>query len=1068
MKAVAVHRPLDVSTVSYWALILSVLFPSMHVLGVQVTTDSSSSSSSSSSSNTRLYAPDHPKEPIARHRSTTTYSLIVFLESPAFEPLSLSFLSSLPTIPNLDTNKKSPSDVNMHGSTRVHAKGRTRNSDSTKPKGRSSAVVKEAVFKHQKGSDLERWRSTRRAKAARRVFVRGSRTQTHSVIYLDDEGSFNGSQDTFSKKNGKPQDQDVSSSTTTTTTTQTVRVLVDDKGTPSDIESVVTSSTLTTTTWNKAEYELAEALWAYWKDMEMDDTTSRCSPVVKEDSASSFSSPSTSSSSSSSEDCTKDTQPPLWQGHVNGTNWNMSSTGILSSLSLVKDAVSGPLVRYPASAPLPLLLGTNQHQWLSLIPCPTTSQRSLEQYVLSATRLDTHVVFLFYATDDSDCSTIREWQSLINTSKSSSLILNKDLAQQLIMALDSHTGKMIPYAKISLVEGQRSRRPRRQSAEQIEDSEIGREIVAREAPDVKPPLLPQRVLDKEDRDRTITKQRRVIITLPEIGAIVDTFKSGAIRVRRVLVNLGLETDTIDEPILEHTAPPPDIRKRQQPKHDQVKATIIQRLRTEGTTTKSVLSTSFEAISSALWFRQESLKTVELDGLKSQTYEDNLEDEEGEDEEGEYLFEDDDLIGNNDDGSPLIATRHPKARSRPNRLVQRIHPLSPSQFTHDAGLILKEHGFVSVHQYHHTTSSTTMPETVTGKVAMVLMSTFCGVGVGMFGALLFVVALKVRVFQSRRGSSVGPTITQQVQPTGTHRKVIPLSVLESYGIQTVVHTSPTSTITRPLVKATDKRLFRNDHLSFAEHVLEMEEGLDAVAAREHVRRLRTRSGLLLRRNGIDLVGNDQADDEFEYDDVPGDMSEMDEFEEFEYSTDAVVPDMTQITASIMNATRRGSYRRVSYSRQTDRSHHHFHHQHRHSRDHDQEYDHRHVYQASSSSLSTLGATHSTLSTVSSPSAMTIASSSSSSLSLSLSLSLSEKPKPCSTDFSCESKNKKELPFANANAQTMCAICLSEYEVGEHVRTLPCYHQYHQACIDPWLLQVASLCPICKRDLWPCAS
>ncbi|OAQ35420.1 hypothetical protein K457DRAFT_65973 [Linnemannia elongata AG-77] len=49
--------------------------------------------------------------------------------------------------------------------------------------------------------------------------------------------------------------------------------------------------------------------------------------------------------------------------------------------------------------------------------------------------------------------------------------------------------------------------------------------------------------------------------------------------------------------------------------------------------------------------------------------------------------------------------------------------------------------------------------------------------------------------------------------------------------------------------------------------------------------------------------------------------------------------------------------------------------------------------------------------------------------------------------------------------MCAICLGEYEVGDQVRTLPCYHQYHLACIDPWLLNVASLCPICKRDLWP---
>ncbi|KAG0078146.1 hypothetical protein BGZ93_010080 [Podila epicladia] len=626
------------------------------------------------------------------------------------------------------------------------------------------------------------------------------------------------------------------------------------------------------------------------------------------------------------------------------------------------------------------------------------------------------------------------------------------------MALDRHTGKTIPYARISLVE-RRSRRPRRQPVEQIEDGELGREKVARQAPDVKPPLLPQRVLDKEDRDHTIAKQRRVIITLPEIGAIVDTFKSGAIRVRRVLVNLGLETETIDEPTLEHT-PPPEIRKRQQPKHDHAKATAVQSKKAEETTTNSVLSTSFEAISSALWFRQEPLKPSELEGPKSQIYEDNMEEE-----EGEYIYEEDDLIGNNDDGSPLVATRHPKARSRPNRLVQRIHPLSPSQIERDAGLVLKEHGFVSVHKYHHTTSSSTIPETVTGKVAMVLMSTFCGVGVGMFGALLFVVALKVRVFQSRRGSSLGPTLTQHAQPTGTCKKVIPLSVLESYGIQTVVHTSPTSTTTRPLVMATDTGLFRSRRLSFAEDVLEMEEGLDAAAAREHIRRLRTRSGLLLRRNGIDLVSNEQVDDEFEYDDVPGDLSEMDEFDEYEdSSSDAVVPDMTQITATIVNATRRGSYRRISYSRQADRSQTRFQHQHHHhrSQDHDQEYDRHHVHHASSSSLSTLVASHSSLSTLSHPS--TMASSSSSSLSLSLSLSLSEKPKSCSTELSCEPR-KKELPFANANAQTMCAICLSEYEVGEQVRTLPCYHQYHQACVDPWLLQVASLCPICKRDLWP---
>lgn len=347
MKAVAVHRPLDVSTVSYWALILSVLFPSMHVLGVQVTTFSSSSSSSSSSNTPRLYASpqDHPKEPISRHRSTTTYSLTVFLESPAFEPFSLSLLSSSPPItPNVDAKKMTPSGEQI---SQVHTKARvTRHSDNTK---RSKRPRPAKESEHSNEKVCERGRSTRRAKAARRVFVReGGKSPTH-LIYLDDEEPFNGNQDT--SNDDVP--QDISSTTTITTTTtistattntQTVRVLVDDKG-PSDFESFVKSSSISTTTWNKAEYELAQTLWTYWKkDMAMAmATTSQCPHphVVKEDPvvspSASTSPPLTSSSSSSSEGCTKDISP-IWQGQVNGTNWNMSSTGTL--LSLGKDTIS--------------------------------------------------------------------------------------------------------------------------------------------------------------------------------------------------------------------------------------------------------------------------------------------------------------------------------------------------------------------------------------------------------------------------------------------------------------------------------------------------------------------------------------------------------------------------------------------------------------------------------------------------------------------------------------------------------------------------------------------------------
>ncbi|KAL4112992.1 hypothetical protein QTP88_016702 [Uroleucon formosanum] len=45
---------------------------------------------------------------------------------------------------------------------------------------------------------------------------------------------------------------------------------------------------------------------------------------------------------------------------------------------------------------------------------------------------------------------------------------------------------------------------------------------------------------------------------------------------------------------------------------------------------------------------------------------------------------------------------------------------------------------------------------------------------------------------------------------------------------------------------------------------------------------------------------------------------------------------------------------------------------------------------------------------------------------------------------------------------CAVCIEPYRPSEVVRILPCRHEFHKSCVDPWLLEHRT-CPMCKMDI-----
>ncbi|TNV80556.1 hypothetical protein FGO68_gene12442 [Halteria grandinella] len=48
------------------------------------------------------------------------------------------------------------------------------------------------------------------------------------------------------------------------------------------------------------------------------------------------------------------------------------------------------------------------------------------------------------------------------------------------------------------------------------------------------------------------------------------------------------------------------------------------------------------------------------------------------------------------------------------------------------------------------------------------------------------------------------------------------------------------------------------------------------------------------------------------------------------------------------------------------------------------------------------------------------------------------------------------------ENKCLVCMCEYEEGDMVKTLPCFHKYHKECIAEWFKR-QNFCPFCRSEV-----
>jgi len=58
--------------------------------------------------------------------------------------------------------------------------------------------------------------------------------------------------------------------------------------------------------------------------------------------------------------------------------------------------------------------------------------------------------------------------------------------------------------------------------------------------------------------------------------------------------------------------------------------------------------------------------------------------------------------------------------------------------------------------------------------------------------------------------------------------------------------------------------------------------------------------------------------------------------------------------------------------------------------------------------------------------------------------------------------KPYRFTKNMAPCECPVCLNDFKPKQSLRKLGCDHEFHQKCIDRWLMKGNACCPICRKE------